>query len=155
MLTKWKMQQVVQVDAIRTARIHLGNRAEVFIWQNFRPAWRDLGCKNREFYSRAGPSSNMSTSKLLQKDFEIRRDLGNRASPVKRVHVKRPIRQNLMLSLGKGGWGFSQNLTLMNSSSCFTLLHHHLVKYSLMFLFFVFFFHSNLLSTHLFVGSSP
>ena len=59
MLTKWKVQQVVQDDAIRTARIHLGNRAEVFIWQNFRPAYRDFGCKNREFYSRVGPSSKI------------------------------------------------------------------------------------------------
>ena len=74
------------------------------------------------------------------KNLEVRRDLGNRASPVNRAHVKRPILQNLTLSLGKGGWRFSQNLTLVNSSSCFTLLHHHLVKYLLIFLFFCFFF---------------
>ena len=73
------------------------------------------------------------------KNLEVRRDLGKRASPVNRAHVK-------------GGWRFSQNLTLVNSSSCFTLLHHHLVKYLLMFLFF--FSDSNLLSTHLSVGLS-
>ena len=41
----WKIQQAVQDDAIRTARIHLaihpGNRDEVFIGQNFQPAYRD------------------------------------------------------------------------------------------------------------------
>ena len=39
MLTMWKMQQAMQDDAIRTARIHPavhpGNWYEVFIWQNF------------------------------------------------------------------------------------------------------------------------
>ena len=43
----WKIQQAMQDDAIRTARIHPavhpGNRDEVFIWQNFQPAYRDLG----------------------------------------------------------------------------------------------------------------
>ena len=31
MLMIWKIQQAMQDDAIRTARIHPGNRAEVFI----------------------------------------------------------------------------------------------------------------------------
>ena len=31
MLTIWKIQKAMQDDAIRTARIHPGNRAEVFI----------------------------------------------------------------------------------------------------------------------------
>ena len=43
----WKIQQEMQDDAIRTARIpwspfHRGNRAKVFIWQNFQPD-RNLG----------------------------------------------------------------------------------------------------------------
>ena len=42
----WKTQQAMQDDAIRTARIHSAvhpaNRDEVFIWQNFQPAYRDL-----------------------------------------------------------------------------------------------------------------
>ena len=42
----WKTQQAMQDDAIRTARIHPavhpGNGDEVFIWQNFQPAYRDL-----------------------------------------------------------------------------------------------------------------
>ena len=42
MLMIWKIQQVMQDDAMRAARIHPavhpGNRAEVFIWQNFPPA---------------------------------------------------------------------------------------------------------------------
>ena len=39
MLMMWKIQQTIQDDAIRTARIHPavhpGDRDEVFIWQNF------------------------------------------------------------------------------------------------------------------------
>ena len=33
----WNIQQAMQDDAIRTARIRVypGNRAEVFMWQNF------------------------------------------------------------------------------------------------------------------------
>ena len=46
MLMICKIQQAMQNDAIRTARIHPGNRDEVFIWQNFQPAYRDLGWKN-------------------------------------------------------------------------------------------------------------
>ena len=53
----WKTQQAMQDDAIRTARIHPavhpGNRDEVFIWQNFQPAYRDLGWKNRDLGNRA------------------------------------------------------------------------------------------------------
>ena len=45
MLMMWKIQQAIQDDAIRTARIHPavhpGNHDEVFIWQNFQPAYRD------------------------------------------------------------------------------------------------------------------
>ena len=33
MLMMWKIQQAMQDDVIRTANIHPGNRAEVFIWQ--------------------------------------------------------------------------------------------------------------------------
>ena len=43
MLMMCKIQQAMQNDAIRTARIHPANRDEVFIWQNFQPAYRDLG----------------------------------------------------------------------------------------------------------------
>ena len=64
MLMMWKIQQAMQDDAIRTARIHPavhpGNRDEVFIWQNFQPAYRDLG-------NRGSPPSHMNTSKILQR----------------------------------------------------------------------------------------
>ena len=59
----WKILQTMQDDAM-TARIHPavhpGNRDEVFIWQNFQLAYRDLG-------NRASPPSHMNTSKILQK----------------------------------------------------------------------------------------
>ena len=34
----WKLRQAMQDDAIRTARIHLVNRAEVFLREKFQPA---------------------------------------------------------------------------------------------------------------------
>ena len=66
-----KIQQAMKDDAIRTTRIHPavhpGNRDEVFIWQNFQPAYRDLGWKNRDLGNRASPPFHMNISKILQK----------------------------------------------------------------------------------------
>ena len=66
----WKIQQAMQDDAIQTARvhpaIHPGNRDEVFIWQNFQPAYRDLGWKNRDLGNRTSPPSHMNTSKIYK-----------------------------------------------------------------------------------------
>ena len=60
----WKIQQAMQDDATRTARIHPavhpGNRDEVFIWQNFQPPYRDLGKR------RASSPSDMNTSKFYK-----------------------------------------------------------------------------------------
>ena len=72
-----KIQQAMQDDAIWT-----GSRGEVFIWQNFQPAYRDLGWKNRDLGNRASPPSHMNN---FTKDLEVRRDLENRA------HMKRPL----------------------------------------------------------------
>ena len=84
MLMMWKIQQAMQDDAIRTARIHPavhpGNRDEVFIWQNFQPAYRDLG-------NRASPPSHIEN---FTQDLEVRRDVGNRAIPVNRAHMNKP-----------------------------------------------------------------
>ena len=59
-----KIQQAMKDDAIRTTRIHRavhpGNRDKVFIWQNFQPAYRDLG-------NRASPPSHMNLSKILHR----------------------------------------------------------------------------------------
>ena len=66
MLMMCKIQQAMKDDAIRTTRIHpvvhSGNRDEVFIWQNFQPAYRDLGWKNRDLGKQASPPSLMHTS---------------------------------------------------------------------------------------------
>ena len=75
------MQQAMQDDAIRTAKIHpavhSGNWAEVrFIWQNFQPNYRGLGWNQ-------SPLSYEHVENFT-KDLEVRRGLGNRA------HVKRP-----------------------------------------------------------------
>ena len=64
MLMMWKIQQAMQDDAIRTARnhpaVHPGNQDEVCIWQNFQPAYQDLG-------NRASLPSHMNTSKIIQR----------------------------------------------------------------------------------------
>ena len=66
MLMMWKIQQAIQDDAIRTARIHPavhpGNHDEVFIWQNFKPAYRDLALSYEHIEN-------------FTKDLEVRRDL--------------------------------------------------------------------------------
>ena len=67
MLMMWKIQQAMQDDAEFIRRIHPGNRAEVFIWQNVQPAYRDPGWKNRDLGNRASPPSHMNTSKILQR----------------------------------------------------------------------------------------
>ena len=83
------MQQAMQDDAIRTAKIHpavlSGNWAEVrFIWQNLQPSYRDLGWKNRDLGNGTSPPLSYEHVENFTKDLEVRRDLGNRA------HVKRP-----------------------------------------------------------------
>ena len=64
MLMMCKIQQAMKDDAIRTTRIHPavhpGNRDEVFIWQNFQPAYRDVG-------NRASPPTHMNTSQILRR----------------------------------------------------------------------------------------
>ena len=39
------MQQAMQDDAIWATRIHPGNQAEVFIWQNLQPGHQDSSLK--------------------------------------------------------------------------------------------------------------
>ena len=84
----WKIQQAMEDDAIPTARIHPDiypcNRAVVFIWQNFQPAYLS---RSRE---PSQPSLSYEHIENFTKDLEVRRDLGNRARPVNRAHVKRP-----------------------------------------------------------------
>ena len=71
MLMMCKIQQAMKDDAIWTTRIHSAvhpvNRDEVFIWQNFQPAYRDLGWKNRDLGNRVSLPSHMNTSKILQR----------------------------------------------------------------------------------------
>ena len=71
MLMMWKIQEAMQDEAIWTARIHLavhpGNRNEVFIWQNFHPAYRDVGWKNQDLGNRTSRPSHMNTLKKLQR----------------------------------------------------------------------------------------
>ena len=65
MLVMWKIQRAMQDDAIRAARVHPGNRAELH--KTFQPAYRDPGRKNGDLGNRASPPCHMNTSKILQR----------------------------------------------------------------------------------------
>ena len=67
MLMMWKIQQAMQDDAIQVAINHQSNRAEMFISENFQPAYRDAGWKNRDLGNRASPPSHTNTSKISQR----------------------------------------------------------------------------------------
>ena len=56
-----------RIHSKNSSRFHPGNRAEVFIWRSFQPAYRDPGWKNRDIGNRASPPSHMNTSKILQR----------------------------------------------------------------------------------------
>ena len=70
-----KIQQAMQDDVIRTARIHPavhpGNRGEVLIWQNFQPAYQDLGWKNRDLRPRPHVSGDFCIRKFFYADTKI------------------------------------------------------------------------------------
>ena len=91
MLMMGIIEQATQDDAIRTTRIrpvvHPRNRDEMFIWQNFQPAYRLEKPRSRE---PSQPALSFELIANFTKDLEVRRDLGNRASPVNRAHMKRP-----------------------------------------------------------------
>ena len=63
--------------------------AEVFIWQNFQPIYRDLGWKNWDLGNRASLPSHLNTENFT-KNLKVRQDLRNQASPGNWAHVKRP-----------------------------------------------------------------
>ena len=56
---------VTEMNKARTFKFRPGNRAGVFIWENFQLGYRDLGRKNRDVGNRASPPSHMNTSKFL------------------------------------------------------------------------------------------
>lgn len=67
MLMMWIIQQAMQEDAIQVAIIYQGNRAEMFISENFQLAYRDPGLKNRDLGNRASPPCHTNTSKISQR----------------------------------------------------------------------------------------
>ena len=60
-----KIQQSMQGDGGCHPDRH--NLSSFHKWQNFQPAYRDLGWKNREVGNRASPPSHMNKSKILQR----------------------------------------------------------------------------------------
>ena len=85
MLMMWKIQKAMQDDAIWAARIHPSNRAEVFTWQKFQPAYRDRGWKNRDLRHPSQPALSYEHIENFTTSLEARRDLGNLA------YVERPL----------------------------------------------------------------
>lgn len=67
MLMMWIIQQAMQEDAIQVAIIYQGNRAEMFISENFQLAYRDPGLKNRDLGNLASPPCHTNTSKISQR----------------------------------------------------------------------------------------
>ena len=54
-------------DTILLKKFSPGDRAGVFIWENYHPGYRDIGGKNRDLGNRASPASHMNTSTFLQR----------------------------------------------------------------------------------------
>ena len=52
-------------DAILFKKFRPGDRAGVFIWENFHPGYRDIGRKNRDLG--ISPASHMNTAIFLQR----------------------------------------------------------------------------------------
>ena len=53
-------------DAILFKKFRPGDRAGVFIWENFHSGYRDIGRKIPDLSNRANPASHMNTSIFLQ-----------------------------------------------------------------------------------------
>ena len=79
----WKIQQAMQEDAIQVAIMYQGNRAEMFIAENFQLAYRDPGWKNRDLGNRVSPPCHTNTSKIHERFRGTARSLkpGNPGKP--------------------------------------------------------------------------
>ena len=71
-------------DCQNSSCFHPGNRAEVFIWQNFQPAYRDPSRKKPRSRELSQPALSYEHTENFTKDLEVKQDFGNRA------HMKRP-----------------------------------------------------------------
>ena len=83
------MWKAIQGDAIQTARIHPavhpGNRDD-----SCSHGKRDLGWTEPRSREPSQSALSYKHIKNFTKDLEVRRDIGNRASPVNWAHMKRP-----------------------------------------------------------------
>ena len=87
-------------EAILSKTFRPGNRDGVFIWKNFQPSCRDVGWKKPRSRQASHPTLSYVHSEIFTKDLVMYRDLGNRASPVNRDHMKKPLGQ-LVINLDK------------------------------------------------------
>ena len=94
MLMMWKIQQAKQDDAEFIRRIH-----PAFIpvtglkcsYSKFSSPLTEILVGKTEISESSQPALSYEHIENFTKDLEVRRDLGNRASPVNRTHVKRPL----------------------------------------------------------------
>ena len=49
-------------------KFRMVTEAEVFIWENFHPGYRDLGCKNGDLGKQASPASHIWTHRYFYKE---------------------------------------------------------------------------------------
>ena len=89
----WKLQQAMQDNAIHTTRIypavHPGNRdVHMAEFPARLPRSRLEKPRTREL---SQPALSYEHIENFTKDLEVRRDLGNRTSPVNRAHIKKAL----------------------------------------------------------------
>ena len=111
-----------RIHSKNSFRFHPGNRVEVFIWQNFQPAYRSLPRSQLEKPRSREPSQPALKYEHIEnftKDSEVRRDLGNRASPVNRAHMKRPA-----LSHGDFSEFLVETAKIFDNLNFFIIVHY-------------------------------
>ena len=90
----WKIQQSMQDDAIWTATIHPAfipvTGLKCSHGKISSPLTEISVGKSQKSRKPCQPALSYEQIENFTKDLEVRRDLGNPASPVNRVHVKRP-----------------------------------------------------------------
>ena len=102
MLMMWKIQQTMQDNADFIPTIH-----PAFIPLSSRlPRSRLEKSRSRE---PSQPTLSYEHIENFTKDSEVRRDLGNRASPVNRAHMKRPWVANLLVTMNLSTTGVQQS----------------------------------------------
>ena len=82
---------VTEMNKARPFKFHPGNQAGVFIWEISSLVTEIFVTKTEISVTRLKPAFSYEHIKVFTKESVVRRDLRNRASPVDRAHIKRPL----------------------------------------------------------------